>query len=280
MFFAIEEIDRIIKEDVPYIDLTSHSLGINNQPGRIAYFTRDDAVICGTEVVKTIFERLNIETEMLIPSGTPVKPGDELISGRGRGCDINMAWKVGQNVLDHCSGIATVTHRMVQIAKKYNPNIAVLTTRKGFPGTKSLAIMSIMAGGASPHRLGLSETVLIFKQHIDYIGGLDSLIKKMPELRIECCEKKIIVESSDYAEAKKLCEAGVDGIQFDKLPAEDMSETVAKLRANFPNAVFLASGGIDATNTAEYAKTGIDGIVTTSLYNAEPIDVGVKIVAD
>jgi len=280
MFYSVEEIDRIIKEDVPYIDLTSWSLGINNQLGRITYFTRDDAIACGTEVVKMIFERLNIETEKFIPSGTSVKSGDELISGRGRGSDINMAWKVGQNILDHCSGIATKTHHMVQIVKKHNPNIAVLTTRKGFPGTKSLAIMSIMAGGASPHRLGLSETVLIFKQHIDYIGGFDSLIAKMPELRIECCEKKILVESSDYEEAKMLCEAGVDGIQFDKLSASDMKKTVTKLRADFPNAIFLASGGVNITNAAEYAKTGIDGIVTTSLYSAEPIDVGVKIVAD
>jgi len=277
MFISIEEIDRYIKEDVPYIDLTSHSLGIREQRGSIAYFTREEAVACGTEEVGMVFERLGIKTEAFATSGTLVKPGDELISGVGRGCDINMAWKVGQNILDHCSGIATKARRMVNAVKSINPNIAVLTTRKGFPGTKPLAVKSIMAGGATPHRLGVSETVLIFKQHIDYIGGFDALIAKLPELRIECCEKKILVEATEYEQAHRLCEAGADGIQFDKLPAAELGEIVAKLRTQFPGAIFLAAGGVSEKNAAEYARTNVHGIVTTSLYSANPIDVGVKI---
>jgi molybdenum transport protein len=277
MFLSIAEIDRLIKEDVPYIDLTSWSLGINEQAGRISYFTREDAVACGTEEVRMIFDRLNIKTEQLVASGKTVTAGAELISGIGCGSDINMAWKVGQNILDHCSGIATKTRRMVQLVKASNPNVAVLTTRKGFPGTKSLAIKAIMAGGATPHRLGLSETVLIFKQHIDFIGGLDALLHKMPELKVECCEKKIIVESSNYDEAKILCAAGVDGIQFDKISAAALKEVVAKLKGEFPNIIFLVAGGVNETNAAEYAKTNVDGIVTTSLYSAKPIDVGVRI---
>jgi molybdenum transport protein len=190
MFISIEEIDRFIKEDVPYIDLTSWSLGIQDQKGSIGYFTREDAVVCGTEEVKMIFDRFNIKLEKMTPSGANVKPGDELISGAGRGCDIFMAWKVGQNILEHCSGIATKTRQMVNLVKECNPNVAILTTRKGFPGTKALSVKAIMAGGAVPHRLGLSETVLIFKQHIDYIGGFDTFLSRIPALKKECCEKK------------------------------------------------------------------------------------------
>jgi molybdenum transport protein len=278
MFIAIEEIDRLIKEDVPYIDLTSHSLGIHDRLGRITYFTREKSVVCGTEEVVMVLQRLNINAEQFVPSGKFVQPGDELISGTGRGCDLHMAWKVGQNILEHCSGIATKARNMVQIVKASNPNVAVLTTRKGFPGTKSLAIAAIMAGGATPHRLGLSETVLIFKQHIDYIGGFEALLDKLPMLKIECCEKKILVETSTYEEARLLCKEGVDGIQFDKVPVDVLKEAVSKLREEFPVAIFLAAGGITEKNASEYAKANINGIVTTSLYTATPIDVGVKIV--
>ena len=277
MFLSTEDIDRFIREDVPYIDLTGHSLGINGQPARIAYFTRQDAVACGTEEVEMIFKRLNISTERLVPSGTLVTQGQELVSGTGRADNIHIAWKVGQNILDHCSGIATKARTMVQCVKAVNPNVSVLTTRKGFPGTKPLAIKSVMAGGATPHRLGLSETVLIFKQHIDCIGGFDALLAKLPVLRADCCEKKIIAESSAYAQARLLCEAGADGIQFDKLSAPDLKEAVAALRADFPHIVCLSAGGINETNAAEYAATGVNGIVTTSLYSAEPIDIGVTI---
>jgi molybdenum transport protein len=277
MFISIEEIDRFIKEDVPYIDLTSWSLGIQDKRGSICYFTREESVVCGTEEVRMIFERLNIETEFFLPSGANVKPGGELISGTGRGCDIFMAWKVGQNILEHCSGISTKTRQMVNLVKEINPNVTILTTRKGFPGTKALSVKAVMAGGAVPHRLGLSETVLIFKQHIDYIGGFDALLSRLPALKSECCEKKILVETNDYNEAKKLCEAGVDGIQFDKIPAADLKGIVEKLKNEFPKAVLLAAGGVNEKNAAEYAEANIDGIVTTSLYSAKPVDIGVKI---
>jgi len=277
MFFSLEEIDRLIKEDVPYIDLTTWSLGIEEQACRISYFTREEAVVCGTEEVNLIFERLNIETEKLVSSGATAKPDDVLISGTGRGRDINMAWKVGQNILDHCSGIATKTKSMVRVVKESNPNVAVFTTRKGFPGTKALSVKAIMAGGASPHRLGLSETVLIFKQHISVMGGIDTLLRRMPHIKIECCGKTIIVESNEYEEAKLLCQAGVDGIQFDKFPVDILKETVSKLRNEFPNVLLFATGGINEQNASVYAETNVDGIVTTDLYNAEPVDIGVRI---
>ncbi|MGI6727877.1 MAG: ModD protein [Anaerovoracaceae bacterium] len=279
LYLSNDEIDKLIKEDVPYIDLTSWTLGIKEQQGKITYFTREDAIISGTEEVRQIFERLHIEVELFIPSGQKVKAGENLIIGKGRAENLHMAWKVGQNILDHCSGIATKTRKMVDIVKSYNPNIAILTTRKGFPGTKALAIKSIMVGGAMPHRLGISETILVFKQHINFIGGFDGLLKKLPEIKAECCEKKIIVETGSIEQAVSLCKAGADGIQFDKMEAQELKNAVECLKTEFPYVITLGAGGINESNIVDYAQTGINGIVTTSLYNARPIDIGVKIVS-
>lgn len=278
LYLSNDEIDKLIKEDVPYIDLTSWTLGIKEQQGKITYFTREDAIISGTEEVRQIFERLHIEVELFIPSGQKVKAGENLIIGKGRAENLHMAWKVGQNILDHCSGIATKTRKMVDIVKSYNPNIAILTTRKGFPGTKALAIKSIMVGGAMPHRLGISETILVFKQHINFIGGFDGLLKKLPEIKAECCEKKIIVETGSIEQAVSLCKAGADGIQFDKMEVQELKNAVECLKTEFPYVITLGAGGINESNIVDYAQTGINGIVTTSLYNANPIDIGVKIV--
>lgn len=278
LYLSNDKIDKLIKEDVPYIDLTSWTLGIKEQQGKITYFTREDAIISGTEEVRQIFERLHIEVELFIPSGQKVKAGENLIIGKGRAENLHMAWKVGQNILDHCSGIATKTRKMVDIVKSYNPNIAILTTRKGFPGTKALAIKSIMVGGAMPHRLGISETILVFKQHINFIGGFDGLLKKLPEIKAECCEKKIIVETRSIEQAVSLCKAGADGIQFDKMEVQELKNAVECLKTEFPYVITLGAGGINESNIVDYAQTGINGIVTTSLYNANPIDIGVKIV--
>jgi molybdenum transport protein len=282
MFFTMAEIDQFIKEDVPYMDLTAKILGIGAQQAKISYFTREQAVVCGTEEVGMIFERLNIKIESFMPSGSFIGPGKELVSGVGRADDIMTAWKVGQNILDNCCGIATKTHAMVTAAKAVNPDISILTTRKIFPGTKALAIKAAVTGGALPHRLGLSETVLIFRQHMDFIdsiGGFEALLAKLPQLKAQSCGKKILVETSSFAEAEMLCNAGVCGIQFDKVKAQELKRVALRLKADFPHVTLLASGGINQGNVAEYASSGIDGIVTSSPYNAPPIDIGVKICA-
>lgn len=279
IFFSMEEIDRLIKEDVPYLDLTSLALGIGDQQGSITYFTRENAVVCGTEEAAQIFQRLGIDCGQYIPSGQSVKAGDILISGRGRAADLHIAWKVCQNILDHCSGIATKTRKMVDLVQSYNPNLPVLTTRKGFPGTKALAIKSVIAGGAVPHRLGLSETVLVFKQHMNFIGGFDSLLASLPRIKAHCCEKKVIVETESVEQALALCRAGVDGIQFDKLPIDQLKAVCDIIKGEYPGVTLLAAGGINETNVANYARINLDGIVTTSLYHAKPIDIGVRIEA-
>ena len=273
---SASEIDQLINEDVPYFDLTSTILGISDQEGKISYFSRDDAVVAGTQVVRQVFDRLGIETTMMRPSGQGLTAGGELMAGRGRARDLHMAWKVCQNILDSSCGIATKTRKMVDAVQAEDPKMALLTTRKAFPGTKKLAIAAILAGGAMPHRLGLSETIVIFKQHMNFIGGLEGLIAKLPSLKHQCCEKKIIVEAVTYDQAVALFKAGTDGVQFDKLSAEELTQAVVALREEFGSVIILGAGGINEKNISAYAKTGVNGIITTSPYNAKPIDVGVR----
>lgn len=277
MYLAQVDFDALIREDVPYFDLTSVALGIESQPAEISYFTREDCVVCGSEEVAELFRRLDITLDHTIPSGTAISAGTEIISGHGAAERLHTAWKVGQNLLDHLSGIATQTKRMADIAHTVNPALPILTTRKMYPGTKALSIKAVMAGGALPHRLGLSETILIFRQHYAMLGGFDKLLSCIPKMKQMCCEKKIIAEAEHFEMAEALCEAGVDGIQLDKFSPQEAYEAAEKLSARFPHIVLLAAGGINETNIAAYAAAKISGVVTTSLYSAAPIDVGVKI---
>lgn len=280
MYISDELIDRFIKEDVPYIDLTTLALGISDQKGTIQFFTREDAVLCGTEEVGKIFNRLNIELIKSKPSGTLIKKGEVFIEGKGNAEDLHIAWKVSQNILDYSSGIATKTRKLVDKISEINPNLHIITTRKVIPGTKELAIKAVVAGGGFPHRLGLSETILIFKQHLNFLGGIDELIKILESVKSKACEKKVIAEVENIKQAIALCENGIDGIQFDKVSYNELKKYVDKLRNINPSIVILASGGINESNIEQYAKTGANAIVTTSVYHAKPIDIGCKIVKD
>jgi len=194
MYINDETIENIIREDIPYIDLTSLVLGINSQKGEIKFISRGNAVISGSEEVVRIFNKLGIESKTVLASGTLVKSGDVIVHAQGNVDALHMGWKVSMNILEYCSGIATRTKYLVDKAKNINPQIEIVTTRKIFPGTKEFSIKAIIAGGAYPHRLGLSETVLIFKQHLNFIGGVPGLIEKLEVIKARSCEKKVIVE--------------------------------------------------------------------------------------
>ncbi|SHI20045.1 ModD protein [Desulfosporosinus lacus] len=275
LYIGDETIDRWIKEDVPYIDLTTLTLGIGGFKGKISFAAREYTVLSGVEEVLRIFAKFGITPIRWLPSGSVVNKGDIFIEAEGLASSLHMAWKMAMNIIEYSSGIATRTKRMVDKAKFLNPQITVVATRKSFPGTKELAIKSIIAGGAFPHRLGLSETILIFKQHVNFFGDIHKLALVMKEIKGNACEKKVIVEVETLEDARLLIESGVDGLQFDKIPANDLRIMVDQIRRLNPNITLLGAGGINGDNIEEYAQTGIDAIVTTSMYFGKPSDIGV-----
>ncbi|MEN6390812.1 MAG: ModD protein [Syntrophomonas sp.] len=277
VYVSDEFLDNLIKEDIPYLDLTTTVLGIGGRAGRITFTSREDTVLSGIEEVVRIFGKLGIKVLHYLPSGTRVSPQTLLIAGEGSAASLHMAWKVCLNLVEYCSGIATRTRRMVDEARLVNPGISIVATRKSFPGTKELSIKSILAGGAFPHRLGLSETVLIFKQHVNFLGGFEALPDLLERVRLETREKKIIVEVEDENQAVLMARAGIDGIQFDKWKPDDLSRMIEEIRKINPRISLIVAGGINDGNAALYARTGADAIATSWVYFGKPADVAVKI---
>ena len=232
--------------------------------------------MCATEEAARVLQHLGAEVESLVPSGEHVAAGTILLVAVGPAGALHKAWKVCLNLLDHCSAVATKTHNLVSAAKSANPACEVLTTRKSMPGVKDLLTKAATAGGAFPHRLGLSETVLVFDNHTRLMGGFDAFLEALPSLRSKCIEKKLFVEA-DADQARALARAGVDGIQFDKIPADELAALVAELRAINPHCTLIAAGGINAKNAAAYAATGVDGLATTAPFSAAPLDMSARI---
>lgn len=273
IYITDETIDKLIKEDTPYIDLTSMVLDIRDELGEIRFMSREDGVMACSEEVVRILEKLDIEVTKTLRSGEAIKAGESLIVGKGKASNLHIAWKVCQNILEYCCGMATRTKRLVDKAT----DVSVVTTRKIFPGTKELSIKAILSGGAYPHRLGLSESVLIFEQHLNFYGGIDKVAKNMSDIKKKACEKKVVVEVENLEDALRLCEAGVDGLQFDKLEADELKNCVKELRKINKDILLIGAGGINEKNISEYAKTGIDAIATTAAYFGKPLDMTAKI---
>jgi molybdenum transport protein len=275
LFIGDATIDRYLNEDVPYIDLTTLALGIGHLPGRIRFASRESAVLAGVEEVLRLFKRLDICPVRHRLSGEWIGPGEVFLEADGQAANLHAAWKVSANILEHCSGIATRTRRLVDKAKGVAPRISIVTTRKSFPGTKELAVKSAIAGGAYPHRLGLSETILIFQQHKVFLEQPESLPSRIAGIKVAACEKKVLVEVETVEEALELAGAGVDGLQFDKMKAHAVRAAVERVRRIAPGITLIAAGGINEGNIEEYAGTGVDAIATTSVFFGAPIDMRV-----
>lgn len=274
------EIERFIEEDVPYGDLTTHLLGIGAHEGSISFATREETVLGCTEEAGRVLEKNGCRVISVMPSGTMLPGGSEFLRAEGNAQALHAAWKVAINLLEYGSGIATRTRAIVDSARAVNPSIAVLTTRKQFPGTKKIAVKAITAGGALPHRLGLSESVLVFRQHTAFTGGLDNFLKTVPALKGRAPETLIMVEAESACEAIRCTRAGVDVLQLDKLSPDTLAPLVGTVRAIDQRIRISAAGGINADNAAAYAATGVDILVLSSVYFGKPADIGVTIISE
>lgn len=275
MRFPEARIDYFITEDVPYLDLTSEVLGVADQPGEMEYYTREECVLAGGDVVSRIAMHLGCEVISARSDGERIAAGETFMALRGQASSLHQVWKVGLNTFDHLSAVATKTRQMVDAAHEANPQCEILTTRKSMPGAKDLLTSAVRAGGAWPHRLGLSETVLVFDHHIAFMGGFDAFLDQLPAIKRRCVEKKLFVEAGE-AQALALARTGVDGIQFDKVPVERLASLVEELRAIDPRLTLIAAGGINPKNVAAYAATGVDGLATTAPFSAKPLDMSVR----
>lgn len=275
VWFSEARIDQLIAEDMPYLDLTSEVLGVGSQPGEMEYYTRESCILAGTSVVKRIARHLGCEVVSARDDGERVPAGESFMTLRGPASGLHQVWKVGLNAFDHLSAVATKTRQMVDAAHVVNPRCEILTTRKSIPGAKDLLTLGVRAGGAWPHRLGLSETALVFDHHITFLGGFEAFLEQLPAIRSRCVEKKLFVEA-DEEHARMLAHAGVDGIQFDKIPVDRLANLVQELREIDPHLTLIAAGGVNPSNVAAYAATGIDGIATTAPFSAKPLDMSVR----
>lgn len=272
------EIDRWLAEDIPFGDLTTHVLGIGERPGRMVFAARDAMVVAATEEAARLLTRVGCTVDALHSSGRAAEAGMPLLVVKGPAAALLAGWKVAQTLMEYASGIATVTRRIVETARAVNPGIVVACTRKTFPGTKAISIKAILAAGAIPHRLGLSETVLVFPEHRAFLAEEDPA-SALARLKIACPERKIVVEVNNLDEAVLAARAGADVVQLEKLPPEMVAAVVARLADTAPSVKVAAAGGVKLANAADYARAGAHILVTSAPYFAPPVDIKASISA-
>lgn len=265
------ELDRFLGEDAPYGDLTSRAAGLTSQPGRMRFTARGAMVVCCAEEAARLIERSGGRLESVVPSGTVCPAGAQILEASGPAAALLVSWKVAQTLVEHASGIASAAAAILAAARAVRPGIVVACTRKTLPGTRTIAVKAVLAGGATPHRLGLSDSVLLFAEHRAFFPD-DPFAGPIARLKAACPEQRVVVEVTSLADALAAAAAGADVIQLEKFSPEQVAEVVRQIG---DRCVIAAAGGVTADNAAAYAEAGAKVLVTSSPYWAKPRDVAV-----
>ena len=271
-------LETLLQDDTPCGDATTYGLGIGFRHGSMLFRARRDMVLCGAEEALRMGELRGLhQTGQARSSGERLQSGESILEMEGDAANLQEVWKTAQTLMEYLSGIATATADIVTAARRGNPEIGVACTRKNFPGTKAAAIKAVLCGGASPHRLSLSETLLIFAEHRCFLGN-EAPTDTVRRLRRQWPERAVVVEVGDEAEALRWQQAGADILQLEKL----LPEAVDRIRRAFSAGAttrIAAAGGINSANAEAYARAGADILVTSAPYFAPPRDVAVTISA-
>ncbi len=268
----LSEIEAMLREDVPYFDLTSRIMNLETIDAEILFTPKTDITVCGTEEAEKIMTMLGAETSILKKTGDKASSGQTVFRAYGNAEQLHMGWKVVQNILEHFSAISTRTSAMVDGANRGKPRTEVCGTRKHLPGIKHLSLKALCAGGGYPHRLGISDSVLIFSNHYDLLGGIEAVCRELPEIRSKCPEKKVAVEVESLDHALMTAQAGADIIQLDKLKPEAVKKIVDTVKSSHKHIVIAAAGGVNDSNAEAYAAAGADVLVSSWMYFGKPVD--------
>jgi molybdenum transport protein len=265
------QLHSLLQDDVPCGDLTTHSLGIGTEPAHLDFHARQPMTVCGIEEACRLFALAGAQATQVLPSGASAQAGALLLQAQGSASSLHRAWKTAQTLVEWASGISTATAAIVAAAQ----GVAVACTRKNAPGTKALSAKAVKAGGGILHRLGLSETILIFAEHRLFLS--ESPSDTITRLRRAQPEKKLAVEVADVAEAMLWAQAGADVLQLEKFTPEAVAACRLALADSslLTHPLLAAAGGIRADNAAAYVAAGADFLVTSSPYWAPPKDVQV-----
>ncbi|MBQ1248547.1 MAG: carboxylating nicotinate-nucleotide diphosphorylase [Selenomonadales bacterium] len=255
-----------LNEDVGSGDITTENI-IPQQAKTVGLIqAKQRGIVAGINVAGLVFTTLapDIEFTPMVEDGDEVEPHTVLAKIEGDAHVILTGERLALNLLQHMSGIATLTSSYARLAEGTKAH--VVDTRKTLPGLRMLEKYAIRVGGGRNHRMGLYDAVMIKDNHIKVAGGIKEAVRMT---RNEISHTvKIEVETETLDQVKEALEAGADIIMLDNMSIEMIEEAVALIGGR---AIVEASGGVTKERLPAIAKAGVDIISIGALTNSAPI---------
>jgi nicotinate-nucleotide pyrophosphorylase (carboxylating) len=277
---------RALDEDVGTGDVTTAATVSPSQRGRGVFLVKADCVLAGLDVAFETFRQVHKKGPYPFSVDTAEKgygpfftahrqdgegcrAGEEIAEVTGSAAALLIAERTALNFLQRLSGIATRARRFVDAA---GGRITVLDTRKTTPTLRVIEKYAVRAGGATNHRSGLYDAVLIKDNHIRLAGGVKAAVDRTrryrPDLPIE-------IEAQSLAQVDDALAAGADTILLDNLPLDQIREAVARTHGR---ALTEISGAVTLDRIPDLAATGAGFVSVGALTHSAPaIDISFEL---
>jgi nicotinate-nucleotide pyrophosphorylase (carboxylating) len=278
---------RALEEDLGAGDMTTEATVAPGQDARGVFLVKADCVLAGIDVALEAFRQAadngsrasakdSRPERVPDPSfvvrkhdGERCAPGDEIAEVIGSARALLRGERTALNFLQRLSGIATRARRFVDAA---GGRIRVLDTRKTTPTLRVLEKYAVRAGGATNHRMGLFDAILIKDNHIRLAGGVGAAVAgvrgRQPGLLVE-------VEAQSLEQVDQALAAGADVVLVDNLGYDEIREAVRRARGR---AKVEISGGVTLERLPELAATGADYVSVGALTHSAPaVDISFEI---
>ena len=269
-------IDLSFAEDIGDGDHTTLCCIPEDAMGRSHLLIKEDGILAGIEVAKEVFRRFDpeMQVEVLIADGTPVKVGDIAMIVSGRIRSLLQTERLMLNIMQRMSGIATTTHKYVE--RLEGTGTRVLDTRKTTPGLRMLEKQAVKIGGGCNHRIGLFDMILLKDNHVDFAGGIENAIDRCHAyLNEKGLDLKIEIEVRNFDELNQvLRHGGVNRIMLDNFSVADTKKAVGLIAHRYETE---SSGGITIDTIRDYALQGVDFVSVGALtHSVKGLDMSFK----
>ncbi len=275
-------IDRIIQiamdEDFVDRDVTTQNLVDKNQISQAYILSREDAVICGNDIVKKIFKKIDTQVKVFSyhKDGEDIKKNEPVIFLKGPTRSILSCERVALNFLGHLSGISTLTAEFVKLVS--GTSVKILDTRKTTPGLRDLEKYAVRCAKGENHRRDLSDMVLIKDNHLLAKAQNLSMATIIARLRAKT-KKKIELEVDTLSQYREALLAKPDIILLDNMTLSQIKQAVNIKKKAGSKILLEVSGGINLQSIVKISKTGIDRISIGALtHSAKSVNFSMEFV--
>ncbi len=272
-FYVDDLIKNALAEDINYIDVATDYLLDEEQESEAYFIAKADGMLCGTEVAMRVFRLLDdsFTYKLHKKDGEEIKKGDLIAEFKGKTVKLLKGERTALNLIQHMSGIATLTKECVKETEGTRATIA--DTRKTLPGLRAVQKYAVTCGGGRNHRYNLSDCAMLKDNHIDAKGGIIPAVEALREKIGHTV--KIEVETRTLSEVEEALTAGADIIMLDNMDNETMAEAVKMAEGK---ALLEASGNLTKERLRSVAELGVDILSIGALtHSVTAFDISMRI---